>query len=210
MFYRGITGQSYPWNFPFHLVIDVSHISHIPIPHFFLQNFANIEEDTPSYHRHYDFFVSKFSALCHDDHPDLDVRLRLRCAGLGGVRGVVRKTVSDELTVNIWQNSHMGKIIPSLLFNMHDVDSTMKRAAVRSGSRSGDDVDGAGDSALKPAKDAESALRDLVCRAAFNNIKVLIKPVLDHLDSHDLWTAPGDFECKIFDIVMFSVQMQYR
>ena len=27
--------------------------------------FANIEEDTPSYHRRYDFFVSKFSAMCH-------------------------------------------------------------------------------------------------------------------------------------------------
>lgn len=27
--------------------------------------FANIEEDTPSYHRRYDFFVSHFSALCH-------------------------------------------------------------------------------------------------------------------------------------------------
>ena len=25
--------------------------------------FANIEEDTPSYHRCYDFFVSKFSAM---------------------------------------------------------------------------------------------------------------------------------------------------
>ena len=27
--------------------------------------FANIEEDNPSYHRRYDFFVSKFSAMCH-------------------------------------------------------------------------------------------------------------------------------------------------
>lgn len=31
--------------------------------------FANIEEDTPSYHRRYDFFVSRFSAMCHScDH----------------------------------------------------------------------------------------------------------------------------------------------
>ena len=27
--------------------------------------FSNIEEDAPSYHRRYDFFVSKFSSMCH-------------------------------------------------------------------------------------------------------------------------------------------------
>lgn len=26
--------------------------------------FASIEEDTPSYHRRYDFFVSKFASMC--------------------------------------------------------------------------------------------------------------------------------------------------
>ena len=35
--------------------------------------FSNIEEDTPSYHRRYDFFVSKFSSMCHcgDKHGKL-------------------------------------------------------------------------------------------------------------------------------------------
>lgn len=36
--------------------------------------FANIEEDTPSYHRSYDFFVSRFSEMCHSEHNDLDVQ----------------------------------------------------------------------------------------------------------------------------------------
>ncbi|GJQ76302.1 putative protein EFR3 homolog [Trypoxylus dichotomus] len=54
--------------------------------------FANIEEDTPSYHRRYDFFVSKFSAMCH----------------------------SDDLVENIWEPVHMDKIVPSLLFNMQE------------------------------------------------------------------------------------------
>ncbi|KAM4785218.1 protein EFR3 homolog B isoform 2-T3 [Cyanocitta cristata] len=36
--------------------------------------FANIEEDTPSYHRSYDFFVSRFSEMCHSSHADPDVR----------------------------------------------------------------------------------------------------------------------------------------
>uniref|UniRef100_A0A8C3I838 EFR3 homolog A n=1 Tax=Chrysemys picta bellii TaxID=8478 RepID=A0A8C3I838_CHRPI len=36
--------------------------------------FANIEEDTPSYHRRYDFFVSRFSAMCHSCHSDPETR----------------------------------------------------------------------------------------------------------------------------------------
>ena len=34
------------------------------------------------------------------------------------LQSVVRKTVSDDLVENIWDSSHMEKIIPSLLFNM--------------------------------------------------------------------------------------------
>lgn len=46
--------------------------------------FANIEEDTPSYHRRYDFFVSKFSSMCHSNHADLQKRTKLRLAGIRG------------------------------------------------------------------------------------------------------------------------------
>lgn len=38
--------------------------------------FANIEEDTPSYHRSYDFFVSRFSEMCHSSHDDLEIRTK--------------------------------------------------------------------------------------------------------------------------------------
>ena len=38
--------------------------------------FANIQEDTPSYHRRYDFFIAKFSAMCHSNHSKPDVRER--------------------------------------------------------------------------------------------------------------------------------------
>jgi len=40
--------------------------------------FANIEEDTPSYHRRYDFFVSKFSSMCHNSDKSTAVRSRYR------------------------------------------------------------------------------------------------------------------------------------
>lgn len=38
--------------------------------------FANIEEDTPSYHRSYDFFVSRFSEMCHSSFEDPDIRTK--------------------------------------------------------------------------------------------------------------------------------------
>lgn len=38
--------------------------------------FANIEEDTPSYHRSYDFFVSRFSEMCHSGYEDPDIRTK--------------------------------------------------------------------------------------------------------------------------------------
>ena len=45
---------------------------------------------------------------------------RIRLAGLKGLQGVVRKTVSDELQVNIWDTTYMDKIVPSFLFNMNE------------------------------------------------------------------------------------------
>lgn len=38
--------------------------------------FANIEEDTPSYHRRYDFFVSKFSVMSHNADRNENVRAK--------------------------------------------------------------------------------------------------------------------------------------
>lgn len=48
--------------------------------------FANIEEDTPSYHRRYDFFVCKFSAMCHSNHSDKSTRDSIRLAGIKGIQ----------------------------------------------------------------------------------------------------------------------------
>lgn len=80
--------------------------------------FANINEDTPSYHRRYDFFISKFSSMCHGNSDNIELRDNIRLAGIKGVQGVIRKTVSDDLVENIWEKQHMEKIVPSLLFNM--------------------------------------------------------------------------------------------
>ncbi|KAK3580943.1 hypothetical protein CHS0354_006968 [Potamilus streckersoni] len=159
--------------------------------------FANIEEVTPSYHRRYDFFISKFSSMCHSNNNDETRKARIRTAGLKGLQGVVRKTVSDDLQVNIWEPIHMDKIVPSLLYNMHDqgfvpvdLDNHRNEEA--------------------PAFVAETVFRDLVCRASFGNIKSVLKPVLVHIDNHQLWCqATLQFVVKCFKIIMFSVQQQY-
>uniref|UniRef100_A0A8C7L4L2 Protein EFR3 homolog A n=2 Tax=Oncorhynchus TaxID=8016 RepID=A0A8C7L4L2_ONCKI len=146
--------------------------------------FANIEEDTPSYHRRYDFFVSQFSAMCHSTHEDPETRTRIRVAGIKGLQGVVRKTVNDELQAIIWEPQHMDKLIPSMLFNMQD------------------------DGEENPASLAESCFRELLGRAAYGNMNNAVRPVLVHLDNHRLW-EPNEFAVSCFRIIMYSIQAQH-
>ncbi|XP_062346755.1 protein EFR3 homolog B [Cinclus cinclus] len=162
--------------------------------------FANIEEDTPSYHRSYDFFVSRFSEMCHSGHGDPDVRDRIRMAGIKGLQGVVRKTVNDELQANIWDPQHMDKIVPSLLFNLQQAENTE--------SRSPSPLQASEKEQENPWELAERCLRELLGRAAFGNIKNAIKPVLVHLDNHSLW-EPQVFARSCFRIIMFSIQPQH-
>lgn len=156
--------------------------------------FANIEEDTPSYHRRYDFFIDKFSSMCHAAHDDRTMQDNLRFAGIKGLQGVIRKTVSDDLVENIWDSHHMEKIVPSLLFNMQSGPLTTANEDTNPAST--------------PASLAESVLRELVSRASFSHIRAVLKPLLTHLDRHDLW-VPNKFAIHTFRIVMISIQPQY-
>lgn len=155
--------------------------------------FANIEEDAPSYHRRYDFFISKFSSMCHASADDTELRSNIRMAGIRGLQGVIRKTVSDDLVENIWERQHMEKIVPSLLFNMQSGNT---REEVNEEQPS------------TPPLLAESVLRELVSRASFGHIKDVLKPLLMHLDHHQLW-IPHEFAIHTFKIVMLSIQPQY-
>uniref|UniRef100_A0A8C9ZMX8 Protein EFR3 homolog A n=1 Tax=Sander lucioperca TaxID=283035 RepID=A0A8C9ZMX8_SANLU len=160
--------------------------------------FANIEEDTPSYHRRYDFFVSQFSAMCHSTHEDTETRTRIRVAGIKGLQGVVRKTVNDELQAIIWEPQHMDKLIPSMLFNMQDsedLDSTPSGSVSQDGEEN-------------PAALAESCFRELLGRAAYGNMNNAVRPVLVHLDNHHLWD-PNEFAVSCFRIIMYSIQAQH-
>nr|XP_015210343.1 PREDICTED: protein EFR3 homolog A isoform X2 [Lepisosteus oculatus]XP_015210344.1 PREDICTED: protein EFR3 homolog A isoform X2 [Lepisosteus oculatus] len=162
--------------------------------------FANIEEDTPSYHRRYDFFVSQFSAMCHSTHEDPETRTKIRVAGIKGLQGVVRKTVNDELQAIIWEPQHMDKLIPSMLFNMQEAEDS-DRAGLPT-TPSGRERD------ENPATLAESCFRELLGRAAYGNMNNAVRPVLVHLDNHHLWD-PNEFAVSCFKIIMYSIQAQH-
>ncbi|KAJ7381308.1 Protein EFR3 B [Desmophyllum pertusum] len=162
--------------------------------------FANIEEDTPSYHRRYDFFVSKFSAMCWFSSGNERDCFRIRLAGLKGLQGVVRKTVSDDLQANIMDDTHMSKIIPSLLFVMEE-SSKSKLTSDQDMQSSNTEED--------PASLAESCLRELINRASYGNIKSIINPALTHFDKSELW-VPNEFALKVFKIILYSVQNQFN
>ncbi|XP_078029553.1 protein EFR3 homolog A isoform X4 [Epinephelus lanceolatus] len=164
--------------------------------------FANIEEDTPSYHRRYDFFVSQFSAMCHSTHEDPETRTRIRVAGIKGLQGVVRKTVNDELQAIIWEPQHMDKLIPSMLFNMQDSDDLDRAGHPSTPSGAGQDGE------ENPAALAESCFRELLGRAAYGNMNNAVRPVLVHLDNHHLWD-PNEFAVSCFRIIMYSIQAQH-
>lgn len=162
--------------------------------------FANIEEDTPSYHRSYDFFVSRFSEMCHSSFEDPDVRTKIRMAGIKGLQGVVRKTVNDELQANIWDPQHMDKIVPSLLFNL--------QSGERTESRSPSPLQASEKEKESPVELTERCFRELLGRAAYGNIKNAITPVLMHLDNHSLWEGKT-FAVRCFKIIMYSIQSQH-
>lgn len=162
--------------------------------------FANIEEDTPSYHRRYDFFVSKFSAMCWFSSGSEEDCFKIRLAGLKGLQGVVRKTVSDDLQANIMDDTHMSKIIPSLLFVMEEngIARLPSNQDIQSPNTEED-----------PASLAESCLRELINRASYGNIKSIINPALTHFDKSELW-VPNEFALKVFKVILYSLQNQFN
>uniref|UniRef100_A0A5F9CKM8 EFR3 homolog A n=1 Tax=Oryctolagus cuniculus TaxID=9986 RepID=A0A5F9CKM8_RABIT len=152
--------------------------------------FANIEEDTPSYHRRYDFFVSRFSAMCHSCHSDPEIRTEIRIAGIRGIQGVVRKTVNDELRATIWEPQHMDKIVPSLLFNMQKIEEVDSRLGPPSSPSAADKEE-------NPAVLAESCFRELLGRATFGNMNNAVRPVFAQYSHHVIQEILGHLDaCK--------------
>lgn len=163
------------------------------------EKFSKIEEDTPSYHRRYDFFVSKFTSMCYSNETNLEARQKIKLHGVRGIRGVIRKTVTDELQVNIWEKQHMDKLIPALLYTMQDHSDTI---LYEDGGQIPDI------SSSHPWMLAEESLRELLSRAGFANVPAAISPALAHMDSQKLWTPDNTFAIRSFKIFMYAIQSQ--
>ncbi|PAV71490.1 hypothetical protein WR25_12229 [Diploscapter pachys] len=171
--------------------------------------FSNIEESSPSYHRQYDFFISKFSQMCHASSDKYgEEAMKIRCAGLKGLRGVVWKSVTDELHPNIWEPQHMDKIVPSILFNLQaSFESTEKEKTpviiFDAGFNNGDH---------EPEENAKSlsdrCLRELMGKASFASLRPVIEPVLTHMDLHTKWNPPPNFAVHVFRAIIYSIQSQ--
>jgi len=166
----------------------------------FLQ-FAQKEQDVPAYHIRYDFFISKFCQMCHYETNEQSVTTKIRVSGLQGIGGVVRKIENEDLAENIWAPTHMDKIIPSLLYNIQIGDY---KKASQGRSQTPDIGD---DDCKSPLQIAEDTFRKLMGRAGFLSIRSVTKPILHHLDIHQMWTPP-DFAEHVFQMVMFSIQQQ--
>ncbi|KRZ16358.1 Protein EFR3 -like protein [Trichinella zimbabwensis] len=156
------------------------------------------------------------AALCHSNAADLKCRQQLRSAGIRGLRGVVRKTASDDLQANIWDKQHMDKIVPSLLYNMHDADLVDDLGKKLPDLNNESNTSGGGGNEPASQEDleetpcylADSCLRELMGKASFGNIKCVVQPTLNHFDYHEMWTPPS-FAVSCFEALMYSVQAQY-
>uniref|UniRef100_A0AC34QGC3 EFR3-like protein n=1 Tax=Panagrolaimus sp. JU765 TaxID=591449 RepID=A0AC34QGC3_9BILA len=167
--------------------------------------FSTIEEDTPSYHRQYDFFISKFSSMCHASRGDQTKIQRFN--GLRGLRGVIWKSVADDLQASIWEKQHMDKIVPSILFNLRDDRENKEDSDVMSVNLYNNYID---ENALNddPSSLALQCLRELMGKASFGSLKSVLEPVMKHCDAHKKWDPPPTFAINTFRAIIFSIQTQ--
>lgn len=107
-------------------------------------------------------------------------------SGIRGLQGVVRKTVDDELQVNIWEPRHMEQIVPALLVNLqrHSENDRCTHRNVPRARRALSHTEtrlnsvGCLSCSESPAEQTEVCFRELLGRAAYGHINNAIKPVL--------------------------------
>jgi hypothetical protein len=75
---------------------------------------------TTSYNLNYDTFVCQFSSMCYNNNKDERTRAEIRSSGLQCLATMVKRLVPDDSlrAGYLWDN--MDKIVPALLFIMHE------------------------------------------------------------------------------------------
>ena len=115
-----------------------------------------------------------------------------------------------RLQVDIWDDHHMDKIVPSLLFNMQDIQMDRTDDCMPMASSPAPPASPSSKNAPVeyPSLVAEENLKELIGRATFGNIRSVIRPVLRHLDHHELWESE-ELAVAFFRVIMTSIQSQY-
>jgi len=159
--------------------------------------FSKIDEDSPSYHRKYEFFVSKFSAMCHAHNIKEENTKQVRLHGLYGLQGIIRKSAPDTFQVKVWDSEQMKKIMHSLLINMYDL---------KTGSLTESEINTPAEK--DPPIVAEEALRDLLNKVTFATLPLVIEPVLEYMDINKMWCPENSFAVKTFSVIIGNINTQ--
>eukprot|EP00048_Salpingoeca_helianthica_P017584 m.238002 g.238002 ORF g.238002 m.238002 type:complete len:743 (-) comp21515_c0_seq1:34-2262(-) len=137
--------------------------------------FSKIEEPTPSFFRHYDFFVDKFSAMCFKNR---DNSLRIRGCGINGLRALFVKTMDA-----LWERDHLSKIVPALLSCITDPEAhvpgetreELPEVAIPRGVQ----------------EHASECLHDIAARARMPHVRELFRPMFLYFTDLQVWETPN-------------------
>ena len=83
---------------------------------------------TTSFNSNYDSFVCQFSTMCYNNNKDERIKAEIRSSGLQCLATMVKRLVPDDSlrAGYLWDN--MDKIVPALLFIMHENFTKTKHA----------------------------------------------------------------------------------
>ncbi|TPP58745.1 hypothetical protein FGIG_11256 [Fasciola gigantica] len=124
--------------------------------------FSQIEDDVPNYLKEYNDLIDHFCSMAHASSPNIRERNKVRMAGIFGIQGVVRKTVGDQLHLDVVHGSNMNKIIPSLLLNIFE------KPELDPGTEDQED----------PSQEAVFVFKDIASRASHSNIRPVVTSIL--------------------------------
>ncbi|XP_003388363.1 PREDICTED: protein EFR3 homolog B-like [Amphimedon queenslandica] len=161
--------------------------------------YAERAEESPPYHRQYDFCIERFAAMSLlKREEDETIYKDSRLCGLRALRAVVQK-IGPEGN-NLWDSDHLNKIIPAYLINMeaHTPTRSLEEEA-ESDANCG-----------ILAETGEAGLKEIVTVASLTHANAILHPVLCHFDLNSVWINKSQFATDTFVLIIQTMQPQVR